>query len=172
MKDLQDEILNQKQITIHTYENNTVDNIPELLKKIGEITKTSQNSTIQLLNTNHICGIKHLSQAIAEAINAFENNQNFAKDPGVEICVRASAQKQITEAIKILGIKNRGNITAIYINTTKDQIKQVEKLLNTRNDKLIEKYDEKTIRKVYNIPKTENLEDYLNEKIAMLVLKN
>ncbi|WP_095608863.1 KEOPS complex subunit Cgi121 [Methanosphaera cuniculi] len=174
MEDLQKQILDEKQITIHTYQDNIVDNIPELLGKINEITQQNPDSTIQLLDTQYICGKKHLKQAIAEAIVAFKNNTNFAKDLGLEICVRTSAQKQIKDAIKLLGIKTSGNITVIYINTRDDQIKQVEEILNTKNDTLIDEYDTNTIKKAYKIDCEDDTDilDMLNEKIAMLVIKN
>ena len=174
MEDLQKQILDEKQITIHTYQDNIVDNIPELLGKINEITQQKPDSTIQLLDTQYICGSKHLKQAIAEATVAFKNNTNFAKDLGLEICVRTSAQKQIKDAIKLLGIKTSGNITVIYINTSDDQIKQVEEILNTKNDTLIDKYDVNAIKKAYKIDCEDdnNILDMLNEKIAMLVIKN
>lgn len=172
MCDLQKQILNDYSITIHSYQDNTIDNIPEFLKKIDEITSQKKDSIIQLLDCEYICGIKHLNQAIAQTIKAFNEKQNFANDKGLEICVRLSAQKQITEALKVLGIKKQGNITVVYINTTDNQIQEVEQLLTNRNDELLEVYDSKKIVKEYKLVNDENIVDTLCEKIALLSIKN
>lgn len=63
--DLQKQLLNEYTITIHSYPDNTIENIPEFLKKIDNITSQKEDSTIQLLDCDYICGIKHLNQAIS-----------------------------------------------------------------------------------------------------------
>ena len=160
--DLQKQLLNEYTITIHSYPDNTIENIPEFLKKIDNITSQKEDSTIQLLDCDYICGIKHLNQAIAQSIKAFQEKQNFAHDRGLEICVRLSAQKQITQ----------GNITVVYINTTDKQIMEVETFLSNRRDELLEEYDSKKIVEKYELVNDENIEDTLCEKIALLSIKN
>ena len=103
------------------------------------------------INTDNICGKKHLKQAIAQAFKAFDEKQNFANDPGLEIVVRLSAQKQINKALKKLGIKEKGNITVLYIDTTQDQIQETQKLFVNRYDNLLEEYDLDMIKKEYDI---------------------
>ncbi len=170
--DLQKQLLNEYTITIHSYPDNTIENIPEFLKKIDNITSQKEDSTIQLLDCDYICGIKHLNQAIAQSIKAFQEKQNFAHDRGLEICVRLSAQKQITQALNLLGIKKQGNITVVYINTTDKQIMEVETFLSNRRDELLEEYDSKKIVEKYELVNDENIEDTLCEKIALLSIKN
>lgn len=172
MEDLQKQITKDHNIIIRSYKDNTIDDIPELLKKIDKITSQKEDSTIQLLNTDYICGNRHISQAISQAFKAFNEKQNFAKDRGLEICVRLSAQKQISNAIKTLGIKEKGNITAVYIDVDDEQIIEVEKLLSKRNDDLLESYDEDEIIRTYDLHSNDNIVDQLNEKIALLSLKN
>ena len=172
MEDLQKELLSGYDIVIHSYENNGVDDIPSFLKKINEITQLNDGSIIQLLDCDYICGKSHINQAIAQAIKAFGENQNFANDKGLEICVRASAQKQISEALKLLGIKKEGNIIVVYINTTGEQIKKTEELLSTRNDLLIDDYDYEKIVKAYSLNNSGDIVNDINEKIALLALKN
>ena len=71
-----------------------VDNFKELMEKINQL---SDECTIQLLNAEGIAGYEHLLHATVHAINAFKRNENIAKDLGLEICVRASAQRQISK---------------------------------------------------------------------------
>ena len=172
MQDLQQKILTTHNIEVHSYENVTITDIPHFLKQIDNITSTKTDSIIQLLDTNCICGQKHLNQAITQTIKSFNEKQNFANDKGLEICVRLSAQKQISQALKILGIKKQGNITAIYIDTNSEQIARTEELLGKRKDNLLECYDEKKICETYNLTSNNNIIEQLNEKIALLALKN
>ncbi|MBQ6218467.1 MAG: hypothetical protein IJJ47_01930 [Methanosphaera sp.] len=172
MQDSQKELLQDYKIEIRTYQDVIVEDIPGFLKKIDIITQEKENSIIQLLDSDYICGKKHLRQGISQAFKAFNEKQNFAKDKGLEICVRLSAQKQISQALKILGIKKQGNITVVYVDTTQEQIKLVENLLKTRNDSLLEQYDEEKIIKAYNLISSNNIVDEINEKIALLSLKN
>lgn len=172
MQDIQQDILSEHNIIIHSYENVTVDDIPSFLKKIDKITAQQKDSIIQLLNTDNICGQKHLNQAISQAFKAFNEKQNFAKDKGLEICVRLSAQKQISQALKMLGIQQKGNITVIYIDTTQEQVQETEKLLEKRNDQLLEQYDTEKISEIYGLNNKDNIIHSINEKIALLAIKN
>lgn len=171
MQDLQKEVLSEYNIVIRSYENNIVENIPSFLNQINEITQLNYESIIQLLDCDYICGMSHINQGISQAIKAFGENQNFANDKGLEICVRTSAQKQISEALKLLGIKKKGNITVVYINTTPEQIKKTEELLSNRNDSLIEEYDDEKIVKSYSLDNSDDIVSDINEKIALLALK-
>lgn len=172
MQDLQKMILSQYNIEVRTYENNQVSDISSLLKKIDKITSMNEGSIIQLLDSDYLCGIKHLNQGISQAIKAFDEKQNFANDKGLEICVRTSAQKQISQALKILGIKKTGNITAVYVDVSREQISKTEELLADRNDSLLEEYDTDWIVKAYKLKNDSNIVDNINEKIALLTLKN
>lgn len=171
MQDLQKKVLSEYNIVIRSYENNIVENIPSFLNQINEITQLNDESIIQLLDCDYICGMSHINQGISQAIKAFGENQNFANDKGLEICVRTSAQKQISEALKLLGIKKKGNITVVYINTTPEQIKKTEELLSNRNDSLIEEYDDEKIVKSYSLDNSDDIVSDINEKIALLALK-
>lgn len=172
MRNLQDELLSGYDISVHAYGDCIVENIPSFLKEIDKITSLEEDSIIQLLGCDYVCGMSHLKQAISQAIKAFNEKQNFANDKGLEICVRLSGQKQISQALKILGIKKKGNILVVYINSTDKQVELTEKLLSGRNDKLIEEYDADSIIKAYNLSGSGNLLDALCEKTALLSLKN
>ena len=172
MDDLQEQLLNRYNIEVHTYSDNTITNISSLLKQVDEITSLKDDSIIQLMDTDYICGTNHLKQGISQAIKSFDEETNFANDKGLEICVRLSAQKQISEALKLLGIKEKGNITVVFINSSEEQINKISDLLNTQNDDLLEDFDEEQIRNAYHIKENVDIVDYLNEKIALLTLEN
>ncbi|MBE6485218.1 MAG: hypothetical protein E7Z85_00050 [Methanosphaera stadtmanae] len=172
MQDLQKKMLSDYNIIVHSYENNKVNNIPSFLNEINKITNLVEGSIIQLLDCDYICGQSHLYQGISQAFKAFNEHQNFAKDKGLEICVRTSAQKQISEALKLLGIKQEGNITVVYVNVNEKQLIKTEKLLSGRNDSLIEVYDVEKIVNAYGLNNSDNIVNSINEKIALLALKS
>lgn len=172
MQDLQDELLFRYDINVHAYEDCIVDDIPSFLKEIDKITILNEDSIIQLLDCDYVCGMSHLRQAISQAIKAFDEKQNFANDKGLEICVRLSGQKQISQALKLLGIKKKGNILVVYVNCNDKQVELTEKLLSGRNDTLIEQYNMDSIIKAYDLSCSENLVEAICEKIALLALKN
>ncbi|MDO5826013.1 MAG: KEOPS complex subunit Cgi121 [Methanosphaera sp.] len=172
MQDLQRDLLSGYDIEIHAYEDCSIEKIPSFLKQIDEITALNDESIIQLLDCDYICGRRHLNQGISQAIKAFNEKENFANDNGLEICVRLSAQKQISQALKLLGIKEKGNIIVIYINATDKQIELTEELLSDRNDELIEMYDEDSIIKAYDLYDDVNVVDAICERIALLALQS
>ena len=172
MQDLQRDLLSGYDIEIHAYEDCSIEKIPSFLKQIDEITALNDESIIQLLDCDYICGRRHLNQGISQAIKAFNEKENFANDKGLEICVRLSAQKQISQALKLLGIKEKGNIIVIYINATDKQIELTEELLSDRNDELIEMYDEDSIIKAYDLYDDVNVVDAICERIALLALQS
>ncbi|RAP51742.1 MAG: hypothetical protein BZ138_04430 [Methanosphaera sp. rholeuAM270] len=171
MQDLQKEVLSGYDIEVRSYVDNVIEDIPAFLGKVNDITLENPGSVIQLFDSDYICGMKHLNQAIVQAIKAFDEGHNFANDRGLEVCVRLSAQKQISQALRILGIKNRGNVTVLYINTDSAQIRKMEDLLVNRDDSIIEDYDVDDIRNTYSLDSDVDIVDYINEKIALLAFK-
>lgn len=90
-----------------------VDDITSLMSKLNEISeKNSPDCVIQLLNADGIAGTQHIIHATIHALNAFKRSDKIARDLGLEICVRASAQRQISKALDILGLKK---VTITYV---------------------------------------------------------
>ena len=58
-----------------------------------------------LVNPEMVCGSLHLSQAAYLADKAHEGKYNFAKDRSTELLLYLTAQRQISYAIEIAGIK-------------------------------------------------------------------
>ena len=84
-------------------------NLIDSIKKDGEI--------IQLLNADSIASKNHVIHGVNQAVLAFERGENLAKDLSVEIALRCSAQRQISKAFNILGLKEGPmNICVVLIN--------------------------------------------------------
>ena len=58
-----------------------------------------------LINPKMVCGSLHLSQAASLADKAHEGKYNFTKDRSTELLLYLTAQRQISRAIEVAGIK-------------------------------------------------------------------
>ena len=93
----------------------TINSVEETLNLINSIKKDDE--IIQLLNADSIVSKNHIVHCVNQAFLAFERGENLAKDISVEIALRCSAQRQISKAFKILGLKEgEMNLCAILIN--------------------------------------------------------
>lgn len=155
-----------------------VNNIQELMEKINNIiVKDSENCIIQLLNADGIANRKHIYHATIHALNAFKRDDNIANDLGLEICVRASAQRQISKALNILGLKKGvNNICVVAVDCNEDLADELEKILGKRNDKVL-KADKTLLKEIYNISDQEietsgGITNIMIERTSLLILEN
>lgn len=151
-------------------------NINDFRKLMNNISEISKNCTIQLLNADGIAGYEHILHATVHAIKAFERDENIAKDLGLEICVRASAQRQISKALSILGI-NEGemNICAIAVDCSENIMDELGRILKNRDDNVL-KSDETLLKDIYNISNAEidtanNISNIMIERTSLLILE-
>lgn len=159
-----------------------VDDIPDLIGEIDGITGNS--CVVQLLNADGIAGREHILHAAQQAIYAFKRNENISKDLGLEICVRASAQRQISKALQILGLKEGlNNICVVVVgcdnSVDKENDNSVDKglelLLGKRDDTLL-KADTFHLKDLYQISDEEiensgNITRVMIERTSLLVLE-
>ena len=80
-----------------------VDSVGDILAEIDAI--KGDGEIIQLLDADAIASKNHIVHGVNQAFLAFERGENLAKDISVEIVLRCSAQRQISKAFKILGLK-------------------------------------------------------------------
>lgn len=151
-----------------------ITDIQETLETINNLTsRCCSRCIIQLMDADGIAGKKHLLHGIIHSINAFNRGENLANDIGIEICIRLSAQRQISKALDILGLKKgEMNIAAVFINCPDyfvDELANVfymdDSVLNPNNN----------LKEVYNISDKEldimNIEDILIDKTSELIVE-
>jgi KEOPS complex subunit Cgi121 len=152
----------------------TINNVTELINKINAL--NGDSCTIQLLNADGIAGEEHILHATHQAKMAFNRKENIANDLGLEICVRASGQRQISNAIKILGLKEGlNNICVVIVGCNVDTMDKVGSLFDKRGDDLLNP-DEKTLKKIYEISDKEmksvgSIEKVMIERTTLLILE-
>ena len=92
-----------------------IDSVGDTLDRINSIKKDGE--IIQLLNADSVASTNHIIHGVNQAFLAFERGENLAKDISVEIVLRCSAQRQISKAFAMLGLKDgQMNLCAVMIN--------------------------------------------------------
>ena len=155
-----------------------IDDTREIMKFIRDISGecSSGKCTIQLLQARGIAGEKHILQATLQAIKAFEMNNNMAKDLGLEICVRTSSQRQISQALKMLGIGNgKMDICMVAVDCDENVPQKVGNVLGKRNDEVLQA-DVNALQELYEISPQEiesagNIERVMIERTSLLNLE-
>lgn len=134
------------------------------IKKDGEI--------IQLLNADSIVSKNHIMHGVNQAFLAFDRGENLAKDISVEIVLRCSAQRQISKAFNMLGLKEgEMNLCALLINSN-DYSHELDSIFTCDDDVLAPDFD--NLIKVYNISDVElqnmSVEDIIIDRITKLTV--
>jgi len=77
-----------------------------------EEVKSLISPNFALINPEIVCGKEHLEQAAYLAEKAHMNQCNFANDKSTEVLLYLTAQRQISKAIELGGIKEKQEIVA------------------------------------------------------------
>lgn len=147
-----------------------IDSVGEVLDEINSI--RDDGEIIQLLNADSVVSKNHIIHGVNQAFLAFERGENLANDLSVEIVLRCSAQRQISKAFKILGLKE-GNIglCAILINS-KDHAHELSSIF-TRDDDVLIPNEEKLVE-IYKISDDElqnmSIEEIIIDRITKLTV--
>jgi len=145
-----------KYVAIAGFRNVKVKNVKNffasLRKEIGE-------TEIQFFDAKLIASREHLYFAALNALKAFQNRLNISKSLAVETLLYASAQRQITKAVDLLGIKpSSTEVAVLVIGKTELEAKRTleivsKQILGERDDRVLELSNEKMegIEKLFDI---------------------
>ena len=144
--------------------------VSETLNQINSFKKDSE--IIQLLNADAVAGKRHIEHGVNQAFLAFERSENLANDLSVEICLRCSAQRQISKAFDLLGLKEgKMNLCAVLIDCD-DYTSELSSLFELDYDVLCP--DVEKLREIYSISDGElsimDVEDILIDRISKLIV--
>ena len=144
--------------------------VGDTLDYINSIKRNSE--IIQLLNADAVAGRRHIEHGVNQAFLAFERGENLANDLSVEICLRCSAQRQISKAFDLLGLKEgQMNLCAILIDCD-DYTSQLSSRFTLDDNVLLP--DVGKLKNIYDISDDElgiiNVEDILIDRISKLVV--
>ena len=148
----------------------TINSIEETLDLIDSI--KDDDEIIQLINADSIVSKNHIIHGVNQAFLAFDRGENLAKDLSVEIALRCSAQRQISKAFKILGLKEgEMNLCAVLINC-KDYSSDLSEIF-LRDDSVFSP-DFENLMKIYKISNDEiknmSVEEIIIDRITKLTV--
>ena len=148
-----------------------IDSVGDTLNYINSIKKDSE--VIQLLNADAVAGKRHIEHGVNQAFLAFERGENLANDLSVEICLRCSAQRQISKAFNLLGLKEgEMNLCAVLIDCD-DYESQLSSRFSLDDGVLLP--DVGMLKEIYDISDAEleivDVEDILIDRISRLAVE-
>lgn len=179
-----------KYIVIAGFGNVKIENVDRFFVLVKE--KTG-NACVQFFDAKLIAGWQHLYFAALNAVNAFKNKLNISNNLGIEILLYASAQRQIKEAMRLIGIHPNSREVAVVIiaNTRSEASSVLDKISvlltgSTLDDRILELTDDKVkgIRRFFEISdkelkimvdkendEREALQNLVIEHVALLVTR-
>lgn len=148
----------------------TINSVGDTLGQIDGI--KGDDEIIQLLNADAISSKGHIVHGVNQAFLAFERGENLAKDISVEIVLRCSAQRQISKAFDILGLKEgEMNLCVVLINS-KDYMSELSSIFEL-DESVLEPDFEKLVE-IYGISDAElenmGIEDIIIDRITKLTV--
>jgi len=177
-----------KYLSLSGFKNMKVSDVDVLVKQIR---KRLPQFDVQFFDAALIAGPQHLYFAVLNALKAFKNNTNISKSLAVESLLYASAQRQISDAVNLIGIKTDTTRIAVAgitdtLSDAKDTVDEASHFINgDRDDSVIDFSDTKVmgVRSLFQISdielasKTRNnmdkeiILDRVIEHMAILVTK-
>lgn len=154
----------------------TIENVSDTLEEIDKIkNQCCDTGVIQLLDARGVGGKHHVLHGTIQAIKAFQRGENFANDLGIELCIRISAQRQISKALKLLGLhEGKMDICVVMIDCP-DYFEDELNNIFTPDDSVFEP-DVEYLSKLYNISDKQNesmyIEDSLIDKTSSLIVES
>lgn len=148
----------------------TINSLEETLNLINSIRKDDE--IIQLFNADAIASENHIIHGVNQAYLAFDRGENLANDISVEVVLRCSAQRQISKAFKILGLKeDEMNLCAVLINCG-DYTDELSSMFTPDENVLIP--DDENLKRIYKISDDElknmSIEEIIIDRITKLTV--
>ena len=150
--------------------NADIDSVGDVLSKVDAIKKDGE--IIQLLNADSIVSRNHIVHGVNQAFLAFDRGENLANDISVEIVLRCSAQRQISKAFNILGLKEGNiNLCAVLIGCD-DYSEELSSIFTPHDD--VFSCDENHLKDIYGISDVElvsmSFEEIIIDRITKLTV--
>jgi len=150
-----------KQVEITGFRNMQIRDIEQLLKIIRK--EKPSSIEIQFFDAKFVATWQHLYFAVLNALTAFKNNENISRSLAMETMLYASAQRQISKAMKLLGIKpNSSEIAVLIIGEKPEKVRSslamVSKHINSEpDDSVLELSNQKatSTKKIFEISSVE-----------------
>lgn len=175
-----------KYVTLYSFQINEPLDANSLLESLRGF---STDLDIQMVNLDRIAGRKHLYFAVLNAVHAFERDTNISRTLAVEFLLYASAQKQISEAIKMMGVdQNTKNVVVIAIGKNEQSLREFTERLPSvvktkSDDALLDRWSDEKVENLLSTfriskkelqamtgkkPQKETIQELIVERVALL----
>jgi tRNA threonylcarbamoyladenosine modification (KEOPS) complex Cgi121 subunit len=149
----------KQQLTIAGFRNVKIKDVDQFL----QIVKDKTDGSVQFFDASLIAGWEHLRFAALNALNAFKSKINISNSLAMEALLYASAQRQIKEAVGLIGIKANTSRFAVLIlaetpKQTSETLKIISQLLGgMRDDSVLDFSDDKiaVLKRLFKISNVE-----------------
>ncbi len=101
----------KQQVTIAGFRDVKIEDVDKFLQLVRDKTEAA----VQFFDASLIAGWEHLLFVALNALNAFKCKVNISNSVAMETLLYASAQRQIKEAVGLIGIKTRTSCIAVLI---------------------------------------------------------
>ena len=176
-------------LAITAYKNVKIENVEEFIQNIR---KETGNVTVQFFDARFVAGYEHLYFAVLNALTAFKNGLSISKNLAIEILLYAAAERQIRNAVQLLGVReDTAKVAVVVLAESKDEVvkalDKVSSIIQAEEDESILEIDGKkfeAIRKLFNVSdleleaklerkglEKEALKDLIIERVALLVTR-
>jgi len=128
-------------------------------KFFNHVRKRVKDVHVQFFDAQVIAGWEHLFFAGLNALNAFKNKQNISNSLAIEVLLFASAQRQISKAVEMLGINlESSQVAVLMIAETQEKATTALEIISNvisgeRDDRVLELTEEKMegVKRLFNI---------------------
>lgn len=130
---------------------NGLENVDTILRALQE---SYPNAVLQLVDLDRAAGSRFLLLAIVNALRSFGSKQPISKTLGMEVLLYVSGSRQISEAVKLVGVTpTTKRIAAIVVGTSKEEIngsgELVSRLLNEEScDETVDQWSDERLKNV------------------------
>jgi len=130
---------------------------------LSRIRRRLGGTAVQFFDADVVAGWEHLYFAVLNALKAFESGRTISKNLAVECLLYASAQRQISSALELIGIKGGSSRVAVLVvadgkEEAEGALREVSVLIGgKRDDDVFELSDEKLplVRRLFDISDVE-----------------
>ncbi len=166
-------------IAIAGFRNVKIKNVDRFFTVVKE--KTG-DACVQFFDAKLVAGWQHLYFAALNAVNVFKSNLNISNNLGIEILLYASAQRQIKDAVKLIGVHpDSSKVAVVIVTKTQSEASLLLSIISAlltgsiRDDGLLELTDDKVegITRLFEISDVEletKVEKESGEKEALMDL--
>ncbi len=137
--------------------------IRDIDKFFQTLKNEADDTHVQLLDASLVAGYEHLQFAVLNALNAFAGRVGISSNLAIEIILYASAQRQIKEAFRLMGVQpSTEKVAVVILARTEEQasrrLEAVSQLVGgKRDDRVIDLTMDKLegIKKLFRISSVE-----------------